>query len=84
MVERDHTRVGPTETFFSESMRRDAMSGTRTGFALEIEDDINRRDSPALRNKKLTSQGRVGMMAGCRDEWARHRRCAGNHLPGRK
>ena len=36
MVSRDHTPLGPTDAFFSESMRREAMTGMRIVFALGI------------------------------------------------
>jgi hypothetical protein len=44
MVLRDHTAFGSADAFFKESMRRDAMTGTRTVFALEmhVNNDIGR------------------------------------------
>lgn len=34
MVSIDHTTLGPTAAFFKESIRRDAMTGTKTEFVL--------------------------------------------------
>jgi hypothetical protein len=34
MVSRDHATFGSREAFFKESMRREAMTGTRIVFAL--------------------------------------------------
>lgn len=42
MVRRDHgTTSGSTEAFFNESIRREAMIGTRTVFALETHIGVN-------------------------------------------
>ena len=34
IVSSDHTTIGPTAAFFKESMRRDAMIGTKIEFVL--------------------------------------------------
>lgn len=60
MVERDHTRVDPTEAFLSESIRRDAMSGTRTVFALEMIENINRRITSSAPRTKTYIPGESG------------------------
>ena len=45
MVSRDHNPFGSTAAFFKESMRRDAMTGTRIVFALW---DTSRRQYQSL------------------------------------
>lgn len=57
-VGRDRTLLDSTEAFFSESMRRDDMSGMRTVVALKMKDNISDRNtSSASRSSKAYIPG---------------------------
>lgn len=65
MVERDHALVDPIEALFNESMRRDAMRGTRTVFTLETKEKVNNRNTSSASRTELTPRGSTRMIAEC-------------------
>lgn len=52
MVERDHSLVDPTEAFFSESMRRETVTGMRIVLTLETQDWTDHLNSPSAQRRK--------------------------------
>ena len=72
MVSRDHTPFGSVDAFFKESMRRDAMTGTRIVFALEytlMPTSVARRPPQHQGKRELTLQeGAESLPVNTRDQ----------------